>query len=141
MPDDAETPQPSLPADTSAILYGDKWGELPTPERQHSLLDQLAAWDAKTDHGGRRNPFDGDDHRLTGADVFFLAAHVLVGTNPNFPDLAAAQASLLAPRTGNSMGIVFNPFNLANLHLETLYVNTFDDYREVTPRSCLVDWD
>ncbi len=67
MPDDTNLPQPDqtdaivsaeIVAATPQMPHGDKWGELPTPERQQWLLGQLAAWSAEADHGTRRGPFD-----------------------------------------------------------------------------------
>jgi Pentapeptide repeats (8 copies) len=55
-----------------------KWGDPISPERQAELEGYLDRWQAETDHGERKGPFDrepGADYgiRLTGADVFWLA--------------------------------------------------------------------
>lgn len=51
---------------------GEKWGEFPPAARQEELKGMLKAWDQKQDH--RPGPFV--DFRLTGADVYWLAALV-----------------------------------------------------------------
>ena len=54
----------------------------------------LAAWDAaNADHGVRKGPFEipQDEYfgvSLTGSDVFYLAAHSLVGTKVDYPAFA-----------------------------------------------------
>src|SRR5260221_11372319 len=65
------------PAETT----GDRWGDPISEERQAELQDYLDRWQAETEaeHGERKGPFAGVP--LTGADVFYLAARTLVGTN------------------------------------------------------------
>jgi uncharacterized protein YjbI with pentapeptide repeats len=68
------------------------WGEPIGDERRGELL----AWLQGERSDFRSGPFTGK--RLSGADVFFLAAHTLVGTRDDCPDLLAAQALLLHGR-------------------------------------------
>src|SRR5262249_20401470 len=62
------------PADSPRI--GITWGDNISEERQRELDAILAAWDAETDHGDRKGPFDRGPHKfgvlLTGADVYWL---------------------------------------------------------------------
>ena len=83
------------PAETT----GERWGDPISAERQAELQGYLDRWEAETDHGTRKGPFDGvrlSDLRLTGADV-----------------------SWLAEQSGRDQY-----GQVPNLHLETLYVNT-----------------
>jgi Pentapeptide repeats (8 copies) len=95
---------------TDAPKIGIAWGDDITEERQHELDTILAAWDAEANHSDRKGPFDprGLEYeerellRLTGADVFYLAAHTLIGTtvsnvNLVIVDLAGARAALRNP--------------------------------------------
>jgi hypothetical protein len=80
------TADTSTPNDASKI--GDAWGDDISDERKGELDAMVAAWEAETDHGDRKGPFDYRDvidldnrllaHFLTGADVFYLAKRALV---------------------------------------------------------------
>jgi Pentapeptide repeats (8 copies) len=77
-------------SESTAPRVGPAWGDNITKKRQRELDGYLAAWDADADHGARKSPFDGPpdesfDRRLTGADVFYLAARSLVGTKQDYP--------------------------------------------------------
>jgi uncharacterized protein YjbI with pentapeptide repeats len=54
-----------------------RWGDPIPPERQAELQSYLDRWQAETDHGQRKGPFDGGPAErgmtLTGADVSWLA--------------------------------------------------------------------
>jgi hypothetical protein len=62
---------------------GDAWGDDISEERKAELQARLQAWEQEVDHGERKSPFDrhGSDVTLTGADVFWLAARMLVNTS------------------------------------------------------------
>lgn len=104
-----------------------KWGDEPSEERKRELQDMLDAWNAPdADRRERKGPFDAhkvlvwesdiERRRLTGADVFWLAAQALAGADgaPASPDaLDATMASLRATDPGESFA-----FNLSTLHLE-----------------------
>jgi len=69
---------------TDAPKIGIAWGDDISEERQRALDAILAAWDAETDHGERKGPFD--SVRLTGADVSWLSErseHPYHGGAPN----------------------------------------------------------
>jgi uncharacterized protein YjbI with pentapeptide repeats len=51
---------------------GDAWGDDIIVERKATLEARLQAWEQEVDHDGKRGPFE--RFRLTGADVFWLAA-------------------------------------------------------------------
>jgi len=57
---------------------GDAWGDDIFEKRKGELDDILAAWDAESDQGESKGPFDYRSGLakigLTGADVFYLAA-------------------------------------------------------------------
>src|SRR5262249_26103424 len=105
---------------------GTRWGDPISEERQRLLLDRLAAWDAEPDHGNRRGPFDAsglsdreieEKHlRLTGADVFFLAAHTLVAMRDDCPDLASAQTIVRTWRDADFELVL--SLTLSGLHLD-----------------------
>jgi len=99
---------------TDMPKVGIAWGDDISEERKRDLDALLAAWDTETDHSDRIGPFDvtglsegkSDQLRLTGADVFYLAARALVGARPKIivstkikpiPDLDAAFAALHDP--------------------------------------------
>lgn len=76
-------------ADRAGQPARDAWGDDIPPERQAWLEERLQAWEREADHGGRKGPFDatglsdeeGTRVTLTGADVFWLAARTLAGTD------------------------------------------------------------
>ena len=117
----AETP--ASPAETPQI--GEAWGDAISEERQRELEATLAAWEAETDHGERRGPFDrvGGSGRLflTGADVFYLAARALVHAKPDFgqplPNLTAARTALLGPIRRFPVNLDFSVLQLAGANL------------------------
>ena len=64
---------------TSEPPTGEHWSEFPSKERQAELARRLRAWDQERDHGDRPGPFanfEFPQFRLTGADVYWLAALV-----------------------------------------------------------------
>lgn len=63
---------PAQPAPTEPPI-GVRWGEFPPPERQAELAQRLQAWDQERGHEDHVGPFE--RRRLTGADVFWLAAY------------------------------------------------------------------
>lgn len=89
-----------------------KWGDDISPERTTELDGQLRAWEQETDHGERIGPFDktGWTGRLTGADVFYLAARAATRSEG---DVAEA-----AERLRTAWGLDRYQFNLSALHLE-----------------------
>jgi hypothetical protein len=84
---------PAADAPKTGIACDDDISE----ERQRELDATLAAWDAESDHGERKGPFDPayldyEDPirlKLTGADVFSLATCALIGTTPPEMDMVA----------------------------------------------------
>jgi hypothetical protein len=82
------------PATTSvAGTTGYRWGDPISEGRQAQLEAKLKEWETAADHGERAGPFDGGPFRirLTGADVFYLAACALAGS---FGGIAPAQQAL-----------------------------------------------
>jgi uncharacterized protein YjbI with pentapeptide repeats len=115
----------SLASNANAFKIGDAWGDDITEDRRRELDAILAAWEAESDHGGRKSPFDryrlerdtweeAERRRLTSADVFYLATRAIIGSSGNLSDMVdAIRASLRDPASG----AIFL-FNLASLHLE-----------------------
>ena len=70
---DVQTPrQAAAPATTETTEQPvDAWGYPISAERQAELQGYLDRWQAETDHGGRKSPYDGVS--LSGADVYWLA--------------------------------------------------------------------
>src|SRR5262249_40684654 len=66
-------------ADEGKPSLGDAWGDAISDERQAELEARLHAWEQAADHGDRTGPFDGE--QLTGADVHWLAARTLAGSD------------------------------------------------------------
>lgn len=92
-PPDHDRHGPSVPPATAAPSdtmpepqIGGRWGRFPTPDRRAALDARLTEWDATHDHGSLLGPFDRDGwpDRLTGADVYYLAARSLVGPDGDF---------------------------------------------------------
>jgi hypothetical protein len=107
---------------------GIAWGDDISEERQRELDAILAAWEAETDHGERKGPFDSlslsnrmrSRLALTGADVFYLAADTLIettssGNNGLIADIASAYAALRNPNLKNSLNL--SALNLAGAGL------------------------
>jgi uncharacterized protein YjbI with pentapeptide repeats len=76
------TTTPATATNTSVCSHpeavGTRWGDPISQERQAELRGYLDQWQAETDHGERKGPFDkmhdaGDGVLLTGADVSWLA--------------------------------------------------------------------
>ena len=96
----------SASKDTSKI--GEARGDDITNERKAELDAILAAWDAETDHGDRKGPFDLNKlpyvprerahMKLNGADVFYLAERSNPGTSGIVPDLHLEEANLYEAR-------------------------------------------
>jgi hypothetical protein len=85
----ASTPEPPAP----------KWGGPIGVERRDELQGMLDAWAAEADHGARKGPFDkhpGEDFgvRLTGADVYWLAAQSAPDQSGWVPNLHLERADL-----------------------------------------------
>lgn len=95
-PDDSE-PTPERQAQHWAMCphpeaVGTRWGDPIGVERQAELMDladHQRAWADAPDHRGQESAFKGV--RLTGADVFWLAAYAMAGPRG---DVAAAQERL-----------------------------------------------
>src|SRR5215813_7978763 len=66
-------------ADGGRQPLGDAWGDAISDEREAELEAQLQAWEHEADHDDRTGPFDGEI--LTGADVLWLAARTLAGSD------------------------------------------------------------
>jgi hypothetical protein len=68
---------------TASVMVSNKWGIPIGKERQAELQGYLDRWQAETDHGARRGPFDEGPEKpgvqLTGADVFWLSMRLLAG--------------------------------------------------------------
>jgi uncharacterized protein YjbI with pentapeptide repeats len=81
----------------SNLLSGTAWGDDIREERKAELEQRLQAWEREADHGERKGPFvyaPGEFNlRLTGADVFWLAARTLAGTSEAF--LVVGQMDML----------------------------------------------
>ncbi len=125
MSDPTSRPQPATATAAAAppATTGDRWGDEIPEERVRELEEMLRAWDAETDHGDRKGPFDsGPDKvgvQLTGADVFYLAARALVGTTTTdgpIADVAAAREALMSdPDLRYSLDL--SALQLAGAHL------------------------
>jgi Pentapeptide repeats (8 copies) len=120
-------------ANTDAPKIGDAWGDDISEERQRELETILAAWDAETDRGDHKGPFDftgmeyAPEERskpliLTGADVFCLAAYALVGLtdvlDPDGPviNIASARRALQNPSLQGVLNL--SSLNIAGAYLE-----------------------
>lgn len=93
------------------------WGSMPSQERQRELeamLDQQLRWVANTPES--RSPRESAlyEKRLTGADVFWLAARTLAGTG-EVSKLAEQGRLLLRAHDDDALGI---GLHLDKLHLE-----------------------
>jgi hypothetical protein len=58
----SQTTTTTVPAvETSACPHpeavGTRWGDSISPERQAELMEHVARWQGKTDHGERKGPF------------------------------------------------------------------------------------
>lgn len=94
------------------LVVGDAWSDDISRERQAELVQQLQAWRQEVDHGERKGPFDGA--KLTGADVFWLAARTLGGTGE--AEAVAEQMERL--RRARDDWELQRSLNLEELHLE-----------------------
>jgi hypothetical protein len=78
---------------------GKRWGDPISEERQTELQGYLDRWQAETDHGERKGPFDqGPGHlgvHLTGADVSWLAEQSGRDESSYLPSLHLEGAILL----------------------------------------------
>jgi hypothetical protein len=59
-----------LAADVAKLL-NNGWRQPITEERQAELQGYLDRWEAETDHGKRKGPYDGV--KLSGADTYWMA--------------------------------------------------------------------
>jgi hypothetical protein len=97
---------PSTSACPHPEAVGRRWGDPISEERQAELQGYLDRWEAETDHGKRKGPFDQEMRvnprlQLTGADVFWLAAE-----------------SGRSPLVGAVQNLHLEGVHLANSHLE-----------------------
>lgn len=110
-----EPPESQQPADDvlafSDLKLGNAWGESITKQRADALEAILQEWEAVKEHSEKKGPFD--KVKLSGADVFWLAARALAGPSG---DVAQAQTALGAGR--EDMEMFFYPA-LAALHPES----------------------
>jgi uncharacterized protein YjbI with pentapeptide repeats len=109
-------------AETITANEPPKWGELPPPERIAELEARLAEWeqlpvDVRGDpaKGEGRSAFDSDgphswEGRLSGADIFYLAARTLAGS--------AEQEALEAVTTRLRTRALFGVLDFSALHLD-----------------------
>lgn len=99
-------------ATTPHAAAGARWGGSIDDDRRRWLLDRALRWRDERDHGGRIGPFAGT--RLTGADVFVLAAWVLAPDDPASAErvLYAMQAGTFGERDPR------HHMSLGGLHLE-----------------------
>jgi uncharacterized protein YjbI with pentapeptide repeats len=118
---DASTAQPTS---TSACPHpeavGTRWGDPISEERQAELKGYLDRWATETKHGKRGGPFQGK--RLTGAEVFWLAASALAGTNDK-SDIALAVQQLSGWGEPLLDGLHLEGAWLAGAHLEHAKLN------------------
>jgi uncharacterized protein YjbI with pentapeptide repeats len=89
---------PSQPVTTQVTSQEEQtpinaWGQLISPERQTELQGYVDQWQAETDHGKRKGPFDGI--RLTGEDVYWLAEQSGRDTSGSVPNLHLEGAILI----------------------------------------------
>jgi uncharacterized protein YjbI with pentapeptide repeats len=98
---------------------GKRWGDPITRKRQEELLSRLRTWQPQVGQSNRiykEGPFSRSGIRLTGADIFFLAAHALINTRDDCPDQAAAQTVL--EHVFDSPDELYFKLDLSALHLE-----------------------
>jgi hypothetical protein len=110
-PDDSK-PMPEQQADNEQTFpdlpVGTAWGESITISRASELEGVLQAWASVDEHGERKGPFDGV--KLSGADVYWLAAHTLAYTAGN---LATAEHQLRTAKDDVDLRThLFNPPSL-----------------------------
>jgi uncharacterized protein YjbI with pentapeptide repeats len=101
-----------------------KWGDPISPERQTELQGYLDRWQAETDHGERKGPFD--HVMLTGADAYWLAEQSgrdTVGKVPNL-HLEGAYLSLAHLEGVNLGGAQMDSINLSGARLEGAYLDS-----------------
>jgi hypothetical protein len=80
----AQTPEPRP--------IGEQWGEAISADRQVQLQGYLDRWEGEAEHGDRNGPFH--EVKLTGAEMFWLAARTPAGATRDPEALEAAQARL-----------------------------------------------
>ncbi len=109
-------------ADEEKQSSGDAWNDDITGERKAELEAVLQAWAHDADHGEKRGPFDGI--KLTGADVFWLAAR---STTASGDETAITPAkALLNDKTGSRPAVFelnLEGADLRDSHLEGAYLN------------------
>lgn len=96
--------------------WGDPLDSIPSVRQDElrALAGRQREWAAQDTPDLKQSVFN--DVRLTGAEIFFLAAYALAGPESTGDDIEQAAAGLRDPH---------NPLDLdlSTLHLETLYVN------------------
>ena len=117
MSDDSGQSEQEQSPETSTM--GERWGDDISDERKAELEARLQAWEKETYQGLRRGPFDSgpfqEGDRLTGSDVFWLAARSLTKSS----DETAIRSQKAKLTSGN-------PFDwpaLPKLHLEGAPLN------------------
>lgn len=117
-----------------------KWGDPISPEREAELQEYLDRWQAETDRGDRKGPFDGGPEeygvRLTGMDVYWLAEqsgrNAFGGSVPNLhleganlPEAHLEYAYLSGAHLegANLSGAHLQGANLHLAHLEGAYLS------------------
>jgi uncharacterized protein YjbI with pentapeptide repeats len=108
-------------ADQGKQSMGDAWDDEISDERKAELEARLQAWEQEADQDDRTGPFDGEI--LTGADVLWLAARTLAGSDDKQeladwakrlqPQPEAVEVTLYQLRALNLKGA-----SLDNAHLE-----------------------
>jgi hypothetical protein len=99
--------------DESKQATGDAWGDNISPDQQAELQGHLDRWQAETDHGERKGPFD--YVYLSAADAFWLAVQSGRDEYSYVPNLHLAGANL--------SGAHLEGANLRAAHLEDASLN------------------
>ena len=111
---------------------GIAWGESITKQHADILGTMLQEWEEETEHAGRKGPFDINiidierfrrfGMKLTGADVFWLAARALAGTN-EANAVAEAVERILSASSGHLNYLDLEGAFLDAAHLEGAFLN------------------
>jgi len=107
----------------STAKLGDRWGADILEDRQRELEEWQHEWNAESDYDAT-GPIQSADIKITGADVFYLAARSIVDTKyfdardnrlVLIPDLATAYKALRAAAKDEDKDLLID---LSALHLE-----------------------
>jgi uncharacterized protein YjbI with pentapeptide repeats len=103
---------------------GTRWGDPISEQRQAELQGYLDRWEAETDHGERKGPFDSFGKltvRLTGADITWLAEQANTHDMSRLLEQAKASGTSAAPF--DFPGPRLERADLTGAHLEGVFLS------------------